>query len=188
MALNPNDAAASAASRSGQREYPVISAGKVSAAASTVSGIGGGATAMAMPNSYWLGPAVRATSTGDATGLYGGSVSADPIWTKGDVVKRAPHGESTRRPTKLANGDVNFGPLDGTLGGFGGGMGDRSLWGGGPNTQTSYGGAQVFDAATYGVSGVGGPIAVAAAREAVAASQAGSAKTVERTLEAKKDN
>lgn len=179
VATNPNSP--SAAAVSGQGEYPIVTTAKYTAAASTVNGFGGSATAVAAPNSVWVGQSGRATAAADATGLYGGSLALAPQWVSGTAMKRAPSAEvQPRRYARLANGDVNFGPGGGKLGGFGSTVGNDALWGGGPNTASSYGGAQVFDVATLGVSGSGGPIAVAEAREAVAASVAGSEKLVDR--------
>lgn len=74
---------AAAAAQSGLGEYPIISTGGKTAAATTVSGIGGGAVAVAAPDSLWIGDATRASATADATGLYGGSKSQASAFANG---------------------------------------------------------------------------------------------------------
>ncbi|KAI8467778.1 MAG: hypothetical protein J3K34DRAFT_394897 [Monoraphidium minutum] len=179
--------------QSGLGELPIISTGNM-AAASTY-GAGGAAVAVSAPSAYWVGGGTRASAVGDATGLYGGTWAASNSWVGGQLPGMARHdnqfgnimGASWGWGERSGSGRGGAGRGGGGGGGgrgafrgdgaFRDSWGDRGYWGGGGGGiggQTSFAGAQVFESMSYGVSGVGGPVAVAAAGEALAVSQAGS--------------
>ncbi|KIZ04078.1 hypothetical protein MNEG_3879 [Monoraphidium neglectum] len=172
--------------QSGLGELPIVSTGTI-AAASTY-GSGGAAVAVAAPSAYYVGGGSRATAIGDVTGLYGGSLAASNSDASGRLGGGPYQGDfsSAVAGQVASNGLDRADSIGGRRGGGGGGGGrrgsgsrgsDSSSYGGfgdsGFGGQTSFAGAQTFDAVAYGVSGTGGPVAVAAAGEALAVSQAG---------------
>ncbi|KAI8467777.1 MAG: hypothetical protein J3K34DRAFT_523485 [Monoraphidium minutum] len=173
--------------QSGLGELPIVSTGDM-AAASTY-GAGGAAVAVSAPSAYFVGGGTRASAIGDTTGLYGGTWAASNSF-EGGQLPGMPRGANTfgNILTPSPEGDSRG---SGGNGGSGGGGSRRSgasrgggakresslerayapYWGAGG--QTSFAGAQAFESLSYGVSGVGGPVAVSAAGNALAVSQAG---------------
>ncbi|GBF97459.1 hypothetical protein Rsub_10382 [Raphidocelis subcapitata] len=170
----PTAANGGAVAQSGLGEMPVISTGDMAAA--SVYGAGGAAVAVAAPNAFYVGGGTHATATADATGLYGGSKAIANSWVGGELPGKHWHRDEfgdvmgTRAPQTDSGGSAFR--RAGALGAAGWG-GEPYFGGGGTRSQTSFSGAQQFESVSYGASGIRGPIAVAAAGQALAVSQSG---------------
>lgn len=156
--------------QAGAGELPIISTGDMAAA--TTYGANGVAAAVAAPGALYVGAGARASAIGDATGLYGGTWAGADSRAGGQLPGQRPGPRGIgMRPARWGSAGGADGGGKATAGGGRGRWESRPYWGG---SQTSFSGARVFDDVAYGVSGVGGPVAIAAAGDALAVSQAGS--------------